>query len=142
MRWTDRAIAITLGLALGVAVVAGFVFLGSESTIDAPRISGIDTGKPGGGAGPAAIPVVRVIGGAPPASGPVLIESSQGRRLRFRVVSDAAIGAIEIPGLGVSEEIGAGSTDIVFRPARPGQFPVIVAASHIGIASLRVSRAP
>jgi hypothetical protein len=142
MRRIDRATGIVLGLVLGVAIVAGFVFLGSESTIDAPRISGIDTGKSDGGAGRPEIPVVRVIGGAPPVAGPVQIETQQGRRLRFRVVSDAAIGAIEIPGLGVSEQIEAGTNEISFRPERPGQFPVIVAASNIGIASLRVVRAP
>jgi hypothetical protein len=139
MRRIDRATGIVLGLVLGVAIVAGFVFLGSESTIDAPRISGIETGKPGGRAGPAAIPVVRVIGGAPPAAGPVLLEAQQGRRLRFRVVSDAAIGAIEIPGLGVSEEIEEGANDVSVRPERPGQFPVIVSTSRIGIASIRVT---
>ena len=41
----DRTLGIVLGLILGVAVVAGFVFLGSEGTIDAPRISGVNTGK-------------------------------------------------------------------------------------------------
>ncbi|HEX7059186.1 MAG TPA: hypothetical protein VF176_04975 [Solirubrobacterales bacterium] len=41
----DLAIGIALGLVLGIAVVAAFVFLGSEDTIDAPRISGVDTGK-------------------------------------------------------------------------------------------------
>jgi len=42
----DRTLGIALGLVLGIAVVAGFVFLGSEGTIDAPRISGVNTGKP------------------------------------------------------------------------------------------------
>jgi hypothetical protein len=42
----DYALGIALGIVLGIAVVAGFVFLGSEGTIDAPRISGVDTGKP------------------------------------------------------------------------------------------------
>jgi hypothetical protein len=48
----DLAIGIVLGIVLGVAVVSGFVFLGSEDTIDAPRISGIDTGKPAQGSSP------------------------------------------------------------------------------------------
>ena len=37
---------------LGLAVAAGFVFVGSEDTVDAPRIHGIDTGRPGGATGP------------------------------------------------------------------------------------------
>jgi hypothetical protein len=35
----DRTVGIVLGIVLGIAVVAGFVFLGSEGTVDAPRIS-------------------------------------------------------------------------------------------------------
>jgi len=46
-RWLERTLAIALGIVLGLAVIAGFVFLGSEGAIDAPRISGVDTGKPG-----------------------------------------------------------------------------------------------
>lgn len=45
-RWVDWAVGILLGVALGVAVVAAFVFLGSENTIDAPSIQGVDTGLP------------------------------------------------------------------------------------------------
>jgi len=40
MRATDRAIGITLGVLLGLAIVIAFVFLGSEDTIDDPSISG------------------------------------------------------------------------------------------------------
>lgn len=46
-------VGILVGLVLGVAVVAAFVFLGSEGTIDAPRISGVDSGKPSQENGPA-----------------------------------------------------------------------------------------
>ena len=137
----DRAIAIVLGLALGVAVVAGFVFLGSESTIDAPRISGVDTGKPPPASGGVATPV-RIIGGAPPASGPVRLLVHRGQEVRLRIVSDAAIGTIEVLGLGVTQTIEAGTTDLSFKAARVGQFPVIVTASHIGVASVRVTGAP
>jgi hypothetical protein len=45
-RWVDLALGVALGLALGIAIVAAFVFLGSEGSVDAPRISGVDTGKP------------------------------------------------------------------------------------------------
>ena len=44
-RRIDYAIGTLLGLVLGIAVVVAFVFYGSEGSIDAPRISGIDTGK-------------------------------------------------------------------------------------------------
>lgn len=37
-RATDRVIGILLGLALGIGIVTAYVFLGSEDTIDAPRI--------------------------------------------------------------------------------------------------------
>jgi hypothetical protein len=33
-------IGITLGILLGIAIVVGFVFLGSGDTIDAPSLSG------------------------------------------------------------------------------------------------------
>jgi hypothetical protein len=42
---TDRAIGIILGVLIGLAIVIGFVFLGSGDTIDDPDISG------GGGGG-------------------------------------------------------------------------------------------
>lgn len=37
-RLTDRVLGILLGLVLGVGIVTAYVFLGSEDTIDAPRI--------------------------------------------------------------------------------------------------------
>jgi hypothetical protein len=40
VRARDRVIGITLGILLGLAIVIGFVFLGSEETIDDPSISG------------------------------------------------------------------------------------------------------
>ena len=39
----DRVLAILLGLALGLAIVAIFVFVFSEDTVDAPSI---DNGTP------------------------------------------------------------------------------------------------
>lgn len=49
----DLALGIFLGLILGLAVISAFVFLGSEGAVDAPRISGVDTGKPAPNAVPA-----------------------------------------------------------------------------------------
>jgi hypothetical protein len=39
-RVSDRIIGIALGILLGLVIVIGFVFLGSEDTIDAPSLSG------------------------------------------------------------------------------------------------------
>ena len=38
MSWGDRAIAIALGLVIGIAAVVLFVFLGSQETIDDPSV--------------------------------------------------------------------------------------------------------
>ena len=45
-RRIDLAIGIVLGVVLGIGVISAFLFLGSEGSIDAPRISGVNTGKP------------------------------------------------------------------------------------------------
>lgn len=37
-RTMDRVIGVLLGLVLGVGIVTAYVFLGSEETIDAPRV--------------------------------------------------------------------------------------------------------
>jgi hypothetical protein len=42
----DLVLGIVLGIVLGLGIVSAFVFLGSEGSIDAPRIRGVDTGKP------------------------------------------------------------------------------------------------
>jgi hypothetical protein len=139
-RAIERVVGILLGICLGIAVVAAFVFLGSEGTIDAPRIAGVAEqprpGLPLPSGSP--IPVVRVIGGAPPASGPVHLRATRGERVRFRVVTDVPVG-IEIPGYGVNEIVDSGQK-VSFRAARTGQFPVIVSASHIAIATVEVTR--
>lgn len=164
-RGLDRALGIVLGVVLGVGIVTAFVFLGSEDTIDAPRISGEGGIGAGGGegaqkqeqrsrqqkaqgrqdeagqaqsAGAASLPLVTVIGGAPPASGPPRLDFKLGGRVRFRISTDAPV-AIEIPGYGIAETVGSDAV-ISFRATRPGQFPVIASASHIGIASLRIER--
>jgi hypothetical protein len=54
-RWTDRIIGITIGIVLGLGVLAYFVFVHSEGTIDAPKVnsggSGQTTGQLPGEAG-------------------------------------------------------------------------------------------
>jgi hypothetical protein len=47
VRAPDRAVGIVLGILLGLAIVIGFLFLGSRDAIDEPSISG------GRGAAPA-----------------------------------------------------------------------------------------
>lgn len=56
MRRGDRAIGIAIGVLLGLAIVIGFVFLGSGNTIDAPDLSGSGSeqtapAEPGGSGG-------------------------------------------------------------------------------------------
>ncbi len=140
-------LGIVVGLVLGIAVVAAFVFLGSEGTIDAPRISGVDTGKLPPAAQPNAapkpqsksvIPTVRIVGGAPPPSGPAKLHYKLGERARVEIDTDAPVG-IEIPGYGISQTIDSNSV-LSFKAEHAGQFPMIVAASHIGVAELSVSR--
>ena len=104
-RRLDLAVGIALGIALGIAVVIGFVFYGSEGTVDAPRISGVDTGKPAP-ARPApklrpapTVSTIRVIGGAPPPAGAPRLRFHRGERIRLRIDTDAPI-AIEIPATG------------------------------------------
>jgi hypothetical protein len=139
-RWVDRIVGVVLGLLLGIGVVIVFVFKGSEGTIDAPRISGANIGQPRPGLplGGPKLQLVRVIGGAPPGSGPVRIDFKQGRRARFLVDTDIPIG-IEIPGYGVNDTLSAGRSIVSFKASKRGQYPVVVASSHIDIANLRVT---
>ena len=138
-RALERATGILLGIVLGVGVVTAFVFLGSETTIDAPRISGVDVHPRSGLPLPGGrIPTVRAVGGAPPPAGPARLQFERGETVRFRILSDAPI-EIEIPGYGVRANVDTARV-ISFRADRAGAFPVVVSASHIGIATLRVTR--
>ncbi|MGZ8665758.1 MAG: hypothetical protein ACXWZM_01460 [Solirubrobacterales bacterium] len=144
-RGLDRAIGIVLGILLGVGIVTAFVFLGSEETIDAPRI---DHGAADGGdhasrekqrqQEPKPVPIVRVVGGAPPPSGPPRLDFKKGETVRFRVETDTPLG-IEVPGYGVSRAVESAAT-LSFPATRVGQFPVIVDFSHIAIATLWIRR--
>lgn len=132
---------VFLGLVLGIGVIALFVFESSEDTIDAARISGLEEGggQPEGGPdAPAQVPLVRVVDGRPPPSGPVRLDFRKGRSARFVIGSDQPVG-LEVTGLGVSRSVGTGRTLVSFPLPRPGQFPLVVADSKIVIATLRVS---
>jgi hypothetical protein len=136
-------LGVLLGALAGVAVVAAFVFLGSEGTVDAPRISGVNTGKTDAASKPAPepaqpVPTVRVIAGAPPPSGPAQLHFKRGDQVRFRIVSDAPT-AIEIPGYGIEETVESGQV-VSFEAKRVGQFPLVAAGGDIGLASLFVTR--
>ncbi len=143
MRWRDRVIGIVLGLIVGVGIVTAFVFVYSEQTVDAPSISGNGGGGQarGGGAGkpsPPPVATVRVIDGAPPASGPAQLHYGKGDLVRLRVISNGTVG-VELMGFGISRTIEAGKPAMIsFKASKPGNFPLVVSASHIGVAEIRV----
>lgn len=142
-RRLDLAVGIALGLVLGVAIVVGFVFFGSEGTVDSPRISGVNTGKPAPARHarrrPAApkLAIIHIIGGAPPPAGAPRLHFHRGEPIRLRIETDAPV-AIEVRGYGIAETVGSGSI-IAFKARRTGQFPVVAAVSHIGLAELDIA---
>jgi hypothetical protein len=147
MRWRDRVIGVVLGLILGVGAVVVFVFVYSEQTVDAPSLSGEGQGAAARGEGsrrtePPPVATVRVIGGAPPASGPAELHYRTGDLIRLRLVSDTAIG-VQMIGYGIERTVPAGRpTTISFKASRPGSFPLLVTASHIDVARITVSDPP
>jgi len=155
MKPGDRVIGILLGIVLGVGIVTAFVFLGSEQTIDAPRLEGgggtkgpqgrskPHPQKPNGPSRPrqrvAPIATVQIAGGAPPASGPAHLDYRLGDRIRLRIASDATVG-LELLGYGITATVQAGRPlELDFTASKPGNFPLIVTASHIAVAQLRVA---
>lgn len=159
-RWVDWALGIVLGLVIGLGVLVYFVFVHSEGTIDAPKINegGATMGQtttsppapsqpepPGQNAPaqpkPAAkqqqVPVVEVIGGAPPTdAGPKQLTFRKGEKVRFEVETDEPF-AFEIRGLNIKQSIEESSV-ISFKATKAGQFPVIASATMIGVADLRI----
>jgi hypothetical protein len=147
VRWRDRVIGIVLGLILGVGIVTGFVFIYSEETVDAPAISaegggGQARGGRQGSGSPPPVATVRVIDGAPPASGPAELHYRRDEVVRLRVVSDAAVG-IELIGYGIDRTIAADEPALIrFKASKPGSFPLVVAASRIDLARITVGAPP
>ena len=161
-RWTDWIVGILVGVVLGLGVLVYFVFVHSEGTIDAPKVNegttGTTTGgeesdlpahsgspeqpaeepkkKPTEGAKP--IPVVKVIGGAPPTgSGPKQLHFTKGEKVRFEIETSEPF-SFEIKGLNITQSIESTST-ISFKATKTGQFPVIASATLIGVADLLIS---
>jgi hypothetical protein len=142
VRWRDRVIGIVLGLILGAGIVTAFVFIYSEETVDAPSISrnGGGGGADRAGGGPAAVqvPKVEVIDGAPPAQGPAVLRYDRGEDARLRVVSDTTVD-VELTGYGITRTVQAGKPTLIrFEATRTGSFALVVAASEIAVAQIRV----
>ncbi len=166
-RWIDRIVGILIGVVLGLGVLVYFVFVHSEGTIDAPKVNegkagatapadsgsaeGEAAGKPGAqgqsngggkagtGTGLRQVPVVKVIGGAPPeGSGPEQLHFTKGEKVRF-VIDTSEPFSFEIKGLGITQSIESTST-ISFKATKAGQFPVIATATLIGVADLLIGK--
>jgi hypothetical protein len=162
-RWTDRILGIVLGLAIGLGVLVYFVFVHSEGTIDAPKVNegGTTTGQTTTATPPATttpsqpeesettqpepptkkqskpVPVVKVIGGAPPTdSGPKQLTFHKGEKVRFEIETSEPF-SFEIKGLNINQSIEESSV-ISFKATKVGQFPVIATATLIGVADLRI----
>ena len=151
-RWTDRIVGILVGVVLGLGVLVYFVFVHSEGTIDAPKVN---EGKEQSTVPaqpeseeqpveekqkkPKPIPVVKVIGGAPPEdSGPKELHFTKGEKVRF-VIETSEPFSFEIKGLGITQSIESTST-ISFKATKTGQFPVIATATLIGVADIQISK--
>jgi hypothetical protein len=155
-RWLDWVLGIALGLVIGLGVLVYFVFVHSEGTIDAPKINeGTTTttttgqapppesttsegdAKPSTAEPPRQVPIVKVIGGAPPTdAGPKQLTFRKGEKVRFEIDTDEPF-SFEIRGLNIKQSIDQSSI-ISFPATRAGQFPVIATATLIGVADLRI----
>jgi hypothetical protein len=162
-RWTDRIVGIVVGVLLGLGVLVYFVFVHSEGTIDAPQVNEGKAGTTTSGGEPSLpahpgspeepaetpqpkpkkktkpIPVVKVIGGAPPTgSGPKELHFTKGEKVRFEIETSEPF-SFEIKGLGITQSIESTST-ISFQATKAGQFPVIATATLIGVADILIAK--
>jgi hypothetical protein len=151
--WGDRIVGIVFGLALGIAIVAVFVFVFSEQTIDSASISQGGAAPASGhehaghahkGGGKAPEPgsveaTVQVLGGAPPETGPAHVDANRGDTVTLTINSDGAV-TVELIGYGITRAIPASRpTAIRFQATQPGNFALINTATHIAVAQLRVN---
>jgi hypothetical protein len=94
-------------------------------------------GGQGGGASKKPLPVVKVIGGAPPTdTGPKELTFHKSEKVRFEIETDEPF-SFEIRGLNIKQSI-AESSVISFKATKAGQFPVIASATLIGVADLLI----
>ena len=146
MLWRDRLIGVVLGVALGLGIVVLFVFVFSEQTVDAPSLSSHPSpadratgvaSKPGHDTTPP-VATVRVIGGAPPPSGPAQLDY---RKAIWSVsASSRTRRRVGLLGYGIERTVQADQpTPMSFRASKRGSFPLLVAASHIDVARMTVS---
>jgi hypothetical protein len=86
---------------------------------------------------PGPVPIVKVIGGAPPTdSGPKQLTFHKGEKVRFEIETDEPF-SFEIRGLGIKQSIPESSI-VSFKATKAGQFPVIATATLIGVADLQI----
>lgn len=121
---------------------------GGEPKQPEPPAEGEPGGKPSGqgesnggtaesGTRPRPVPVVKVIGGAPPEdAGPKQLHFTKGEKVRF-VIETSEPFSFEIKGLGIARSIEGAST-IAFKANKAGQFPVIASATLIAVADLLI----
>jgi hypothetical protein len=137
----DRAIGIAAGIVLGLAVVAAFVFLGSEDTIDAPSIDNGAAGKAAdervrdrddvqtpdanegrkrgddGGGGIKRTPVLDIfVRDGRPQGGVTKLNFKSGEDVRFRVISDTP-GEVHVHGYEVYKDVTPGEPSGISFPA-------------------------
>jgi hypothetical protein len=152
--WGDRILGVVLGLVLGVAVVAVFVFVFSEDAIDSASLSQGNVGAAGGHAGNRTTPnhrgggepkpesitaAVQIVGGAPPESGPAHVDASEGDTVTLKMNSDGAV-TVELIGYGITRSVPASTpTRIRFTASHSGNFALINTATHIAVAQVRVN---
>jgi hypothetical protein len=146
MRWRDRITGVVLGLILGIGIVTVFVFVYSERTVDAPSISNGHHARPsqspnrsnGGKPSRPPIATVRIVAGAPPASGPAELGYGRGDLVRLRLISDSPVG-VELLGYGIARTVPTGQPTLIqFKASKQGNFPLLVAGSHIDVARITI----
>jgi hypothetical protein len=104
-----------------------------------PAEEGGKGGESAGGKKPKPVPVVKVIGGAPPTgSGPKQLHFTKGEKVRFEIETSEPF-SFEIKGLGITRSI-EGTSTISFKATEAGQFPVIATATLIGVADLLIDK--
>jgi hypothetical protein len=85
------------------------------------------------------VPVVKVIGGAPPiGAGPKQLNFTKGEKVRFEIDTNEPF-TFEIKGLGVTQSIEKSSI-VSFKATKAGQFPVISTTTLIGVADLLIRK--